>query len=112
MLHLMAISCSAFSGFKEAFLGVTMLPATLNTHSLFELAAGQGHQKQPWLSRRAVGTAAVLVVLPSEQLVAAAVSIRQELVAATFPLKLALRYRENFTVFLTTAVMFYNDVVA
>ena len=59
-----------------------------------------------------MGTAAVLVVLPSEQLVAAAVSIRQELVAATFPLKLALRYRENFTVFLTTAVMFSNDVVA
>ena len=81
MLHLVTISCSAFSGFKEAFLGVTMLPATLNTRSLFELAAGQGHQKQPWLSRRAVGTAVVLVVLPPEQLVDATVSIRQELVA-------------------------------
>ena len=56
----------------------------------FELAVEQGQQKQPW-SRRAVGTAAVLVVLPPEQLVDATVSIRQELVAATFPLKLALR---------------------
>ena len=74
-----------------------MLPATLNTRSLFELAAGQGQQKQPWLSRIAVGTAAVLVVLPPEQLVDATVSIRQELVAATFPLKLALRDRENLT---------------
>ena len=80
MLHLMTISCSAFSGFKEAFLGVPMLPATLNTRSLFELAAEQGQQKQPW-SRSAVGTAAVLVVLPPEQLVDAAVSIRQELIA-------------------------------
>ena len=80
MLHLMTIRCFAFSGFKEAFLGVTMLPATLNTRSLFELAAEQGQQKQPW-SRRAVGTAAVLVVLPPEQLVDATVSIRQELVA-------------------------------
>ena len=32
-----------------------------------------------------------------EQLLDAAVSIRQELVAATIPLKLALRDRENFT---------------
>ena len=29
-----------FSGFKEVLLRVTMLPATLNTCSLFELAAG------------------------------------------------------------------------
>ena len=40
MLHFTMMSCSTLAGFKEALLGVTMLPATLKTLSLFELAAG------------------------------------------------------------------------
>ena len=73
-----------------------MLPATLNTRSLFELAAEQGQQKQPW-NRRAVGTAAVLVVLPPEQLVDATVSIRQELVAERNFLAGSIRLWKFFT---------------